>query len=141
MKKAISAGGVVVNINGEILIVNQKGYSWSLPKGHVHGEEDLLETAKREIHEESGINELVLHTYLGSFSRLAPDPDDDTQKEFKTLHFFLFTTDQLTLSPLDTDNPEARWIRRDEVDSYLRHPEDKEFFNDTVAPQLLSLAK
>lgn len=30
-----SAGGIVINKNGKILVVSQHGTSWSLPKGHL----------------------------------------------------------------------------------------------------------
>jgi len=35
MKETKSAGGVVINNHGRILVVSQKGTSWSLPKGHI----------------------------------------------------------------------------------------------------------
>ena len=59
MKKTKSAGGVVLNNKGEILIVNQHGNSWSLPKGHIEEGEEILEAAKRETYEESGIRNLI----------------------------------------------------------------------------------
>ena len=58
LKKTESAGGVVLNKKGEVLIVNQYGNSWSLPKGHIEEGEEILEAAKREIYEESGIKNL-----------------------------------------------------------------------------------
>ena len=48
-------GGVVLNINNQILIVNQNHDSWSLPKGHIDDGETKLEAAIREIYEETGI--------------------------------------------------------------------------------------
>lgn len=58
MKRTKSAGGVVLNKNEEILVVNQNGNSWSLPKGHIDEGEEVLEAAVREIYEESGISKL-----------------------------------------------------------------------------------
>src|SRR3989344_5541862 len=52
MKKTKSAGGVVVNEKGEVLIVNQNGDSWSLPKGHIDPGETAIEAARREIGDE-----------------------------------------------------------------------------------------
>ena len=54
MKHTQSAGGVVLNKKGEVLVVSQRGTSWSLPKGHIDKGEDALGAAKREIYEESG---------------------------------------------------------------------------------------
>ncbi|MBI4120361.1 MAG: NUDIX domain-containing protein [Parcubacteria group bacterium] len=55
LKHTKSAGGVVVNNDGQILVVSQKGTSWSLPKGHIDEREDVLTAAKREIHEEGQV--------------------------------------------------------------------------------------
>ena len=54
MKNTKSAGGVVKNQEGKILVVNQRGTSWSLPKGHIEEGEDSLTASRREIEEESG---------------------------------------------------------------------------------------
>ena len=52
MKKTESAGGVVKNKEGKILVVSQRGTSWSLPKGHIEQGEDALQASRREIQEE-----------------------------------------------------------------------------------------
>ena len=69
MKKTRSAGGVVTNAEGEVLVVSQRGTSWSLPKGHIDPGENALAAAKREIYEESGIRDLELIRELGSYER------------------------------------------------------------------------
>lgn len=124
IKKSISAGGVVLNQKGEVLVVSQKGTSWSLPKGHVEGNEDLITAAKREIEEESGVINLQFVKELGSYERTAlSDPT-----ELKTIHMFLFRTKQLDLKPIDPENPEARWVNKNEVTRWLTAEKDKEFF-------------
>ena len=129
MKKTISAGGVVLNTKNRVLVVNQHGTSWSLPKGHVDEEENLLEAAKREIWEESGIKQLKLVKELGSYQRHKLDLSGSEDKsELKTIHMFLFRTDQETLAPVDHENPEARWVAKDEVEDLLTHEKDKSFF-------------
>lgn len=129
-KITISAGGVVLSRNGKVLVVNQRGNSWSLPKGHLDEGEDLLTAAKREIYEESGVEKLKLIDSLGFYSRprIGKHGGDDPS-EMKTLHFFLFTTDQENLKPIDKDHPEARWVDVDRVADLLTHPLDKDFFN------------
>jgi len=59
MKKTESSGGIVES-DGLILVVNQFGTSWSLPKGHIERGENRIDAAKREICEESGIKNLKL---------------------------------------------------------------------------------
>ena len=132
-KNTFSAGGVVVNAQKEILVVNQKGVSWSLPKGHLEEDEDELTAAKREIHEKSGVIDLSLIRKLGQYSRykIGRDGEEDAQ-EYKTITFFLFHTKETQLNPIDPDNPEARWIAPQEVADLLTHPKDKAFFTDIL---------
>lgn len=129
----ISSGGVVVNSDGEILVVNQFGVSWSLPKGKVEQNEDILSAAKREIYEESGLSQLELVRTLGHFSRGGLTAQGD--RYYKTIHLFLFKTSQMKLSPVDPHNPQALWIKKDEVAPLLTHYKDKEFFL-SVLPEL-----
>ena len=65
VKETRSAGGVVINQSNRVLLVCQKGKSWSFPKGHIEAGEDCLSAAKREIWEESGIDELEFLKDLG----------------------------------------------------------------------------
>lgn len=124
-----SAGGVVVNREGRVLLVSQHGTSWSLPKGHLEEGETPLEAARREIYEESGVSRLEFVRPLGSYSRyrLGADGGED-RSELKTIHLFLFRTDATELAPLDADNPEARWVEPGSVAGLLTHAKDKEFF-------------
>jgi ADP-ribose pyrophosphatase YjhB (NUDIX family) len=124
-----SAGGVVLNPKGEVLVVNQNGNSWSLPKGHLDAGEDALSAARREIYEESGIQDLEFVTQLGSYERprISLKGGDDVS-EIKRITLFLFRTERVRLSPIDPANPEARWVKKEEVAKLLTHPKDKEFF-------------
>lgn len=129
MIKTRSAGGVVLNGGGRVLVVNQHGTSWSLPKGHVEEGEDALAAATREIYEEAGIRDLTLIRQLGSYRRfrLGRDGGED-ESELKTIVMFLFETSETELSPVDVENPEARWVDVEEVARLLTHPKDAEFF-------------
>jgi len=135
-KKTKSAGGIVLNSNNEVLVVNQNGNSWSLPKGHIDKGETALEAAKREIWEESGISQLELIKELGSYKRyrIGLDGSDDKSEE-KEIFMFLFKTKQMDLSPKDSDNPEARWVKKEDVVGLLTHRKDGEFFNGFLLEQ------
>ncbi len=137
-KETQSAGGVVLNRKGEVLIVSQHGTSWSLPKGHIEAGEEALVAAKREIEEESGLKNLNYIKTLGSYQRykISRDGGDD-KSERKTLHFFLFTTDEVALKPIDPENPEARWVVPEDVTKFLTHKEDRAFFERVAKEQNL----
>ncbi|HEY0378207.1 MAG TPA: NUDIX domain-containing protein [Pyrinomonadaceae bacterium] len=129
MKRTESAGGIVINREGLVLVVNQNGTSWSLPKGHIEDGEDKLSAARREIYEESGVTELSLVKELGSYQRhrIGVNGRED-QSELKVIHMFLFTSSQDELSPVDPQNPEARWVEKEKVVEFLTHQQDKDFF-------------
>lgn len=129
MKRTESAGGVVINRRGEILVVSQHGTSWSLPKGHIEEGEDPLAAALREIHEETGVTQLKLVRELPGYARykLSGTGGED-RSELKTIYMFVFTTDEEKLRPIDPENPEARWVDRTKVAELLTHPKDREFY-------------
>ena len=130
MKKTVSAGGVVVNSKGQVLVVSQNGDSWSLPKGHLDSGENAFEAARREILEEAGLRSLQLVRELGSYDRYRIGLNGlDDRSELKTIVMFLFRTAEQALKPLDPENPEARWVPVDQVSALLTHLKDKEFFN------------
>lgn len=129
MKRTESAGGVVLNARGQVLVVNQNHDSWSLPKGHLEPGETPQQAAEREIREETGVARLRLVRPLGSYERprLARGGGDDPS-ELKTIHLFLFLADDERLSLSDPRHPEARWVDPDEVASLLTHSADRSFF-------------
>lgn len=132
MPKRILAGGVVIGPQNKILVVNQHGDSWSLPKGCLEAGESEISAAKREIYEESGIKikNLELIKKLGSYKRyrIGKAGVGEDKTEFRIIHMYLFRTKQTSLSPLDPENPEAKWVEINQVSQLLTHPKDKEFF-------------
>lgn len=128
-KETKSAGGVVLNQKGEVLVVSQHGNSWSLPKGHIEIGEDALIAAKREIYEESGVTDLELVKELGTYQRYRISKlGTDDVSELKSITLFLFKTKQVSIKPVDPENPEGRWAEKDAVAELLTHPADKAFF-------------
>ena len=135
MKFTNTAGGIVLNKRGLVLVVNQNNNSWSLPKGGIEAGEDELAAAKREIYEESGIKEeeLIFVKELGRYERyrIALGGGDD-KSELKKIVMFLFKTEKEDLKPIDPVNPEAIWVEKNKVCEYLTHKKDKDFFLSVI---------
>ena len=138
MQQTFSAGGVVLSPRSEVLVVNQNGNSWSLPKGHIDNGETARQAAEREIREEAGV--AVEHLKdIGSYQRyrIGLDGQDD-QSEMKNIELFAFKTDQHELKPEDPTITDARWVKPDDVAKLLTHPKDKEYF-ESILPQIKEL--
>ncbi len=131
-KQRESAGGIIKGPDGRIVVVCQHGNSWSLPKGGMEEGETPLQAAEREIKEETGITQLELVQELGSYERRSIGKGgvgENLEREPSKRTFFLFTTTQHVLHPLDpsTEITEARYVTREEAVELLTHPKDKEF--------------
>ncbi|MBA3647927.1 MAG: NUDIX domain-containing protein [Chitinophagales bacterium] len=62
-KKITAAGGVVFNEEDKILMIFRRG-KWDLPKGKLEKGESIRETAKREVQEETAIENLTLQSQI-----------------------------------------------------------------------------
>ncbi len=108
-----SAGGVVVAVVGGVeyvALVRRKDGTWVLPKGHLDQGETLIQGAKREIQEETGLepSELEFERDLGAFAFNEFEP---SKHHLKINHFFLFRYREARLPPLRTDDMhmESTW--------------------------------
>lgn len=67
-----TAGGVIFRRNKEgkleILLIQDAKNRWTIPKGHVEPNEEPKQTAEREIREETGLQEMKVHNWLGKVS-------------------------------------------------------------------------
>lgn len=67
-----TAGGVIFRRNEkgglEILLIQDAKGRWTIPKGHVEQDEEPKQTAEREIREETGLQEMIVHNWLGKVS-------------------------------------------------------------------------
>lgn len=127
--KTQSAGGIVMNPQGQVLLVQEYGKYWGLPRGHVEPGESLQQTAVREIAEEAGITSLQYIAEAGAYERSTFDEDgSDNFREMKRMTFFMFYTDQIELKPQDQNITNARWVYPETAASYFIHPKDRKFY-------------
>jgi len=54
-----AGGGLVFNKNGDVLFIFRNG-KWDLPKGGIEREEEIADTAMREVEEETGVSGLKI---------------------------------------------------------------------------------
>lgn len=67
-----TAGGVIFRRGRdgklEILLIQDAKNRWTIPKGHVEPNEEPKQTAEREIREETGLQDMKVHNWLGKVS-------------------------------------------------------------------------
>ncbi len=69
-----TAGGIVFRKSKtnpqviEILLIQDSRNRWTIPKGHIEEGEKARQTAEREIREETGLQEMKIHDWLGKIN-------------------------------------------------------------------------
>jgi len=73
----VRRGGIIINDEGKVLIVEPKGhfggYKWTLPKGGIEGDETAEKAALREVLQETGYRCEVVSAVPGTFSQSGED--------------------------------------------------------------------
>ena len=110
--------------NTEILLIKHiNSGHWSFPKGHVEGNETEVETAIREIKEETAIDVMIDPTFRETVSYY---PKRDTQK---TVVYFIGKAKNYDYIPQDEEISEIRWVDIGYASNILTYENDKNIVN------------
>jgi 8-oxo-dGTP pyrophosphatase MutT (NUDIX family) len=124
--RATSAGGVVhrpVDHHREILLVHRRvPRLWALPKGTPDRGETIVETALREVREETGIA-VEAEDPLGDISYFFVR---DRTRFHKTVHFFLMRPVGGGIELHDHEFDEVRWFQIEEALQIMTHATERE---------------
>ena len=127
-----AAGGVVARrASAQILIAlarEKQRADYVLPKGHVEAGEQLEAAARREIMEETGLQELQLLESLGSAERL-----DFSRRAWKITHYFLYLTAETDGVPTDAAHHSGVWWFALQALPQLFWPEQQALLADNCA--------
>ena len=114
--------------NIEILLIKHVNSGhWSFPKGHVEGDETELETARREIKEETGLDVILDQTFRETVSY---SPKRDTQK---VVVYFLALARNYDYVPQEEEIAEIRWVDIIHATHMLTYENDKTIVNKARA--------
>lgn len=122
MKREFSAGGIVFNNQGQVLVTKHSvNKHWSFPKGLIDKGETTEEAAIREVREEGGVVAEILDKvgyskYIYIFNN---------EKIFKVVTYFLMKYVSGNLEDHDDEVEEAGWYAPDEAMQQLSYSQDK----------------
>ena len=121
-RRETSAGGVVVRRGaGEpryLLILDGHG-NWGFPKGHLKRGESPEDAARREIAEETGLDNLIPHAPIGLIDWFFPAKGRLIHKH---CHYFLYESREGAVRPqLDEGITECAWFVLAEANAKLEY--------------------
>lgn len=129
MKREFSAGGIVFNNQGMVLITqNSSNHYWGFPKGQIDQEEKPQEAALREVNEEAGVKAEIIQKIDDSkyvYTR-------DCEKIFKIVSIYLMK--YLSGDPInhDWEVSEAKWVKPEEALKILSFSSDKQLLKKAL---------
>jgi 8-oxo-dGTP pyrophosphatase MutT (NUDIX family) len=133
-----SAGGVVYRSNGQgvdVCMIKDSYGRWTFPKGHVEANETLEETARREIAEETGIDQTALHLqkelgeinywFISNYDRDTGKTGGKPVKIHKYVTYYLYDVPFDTeLTPQQGEVDDIAWIPLSEIDRHNEYEDN-----------------
>lgn len=126
MKREKSCGAIIVNDKQEILLLKQTKGHYSFPKGHVELGETEIETAIREVKEETNIDILIDESkrYVITY-QVGTDI-------IKDVVYFLAKPVSYKLIPQETEVVEILWVPITDVPKYLGFENIIKLWNEKI---------
>ena len=109
LKKEKSCGCVIVQNDKVLLILQQNDAYWGFPKGHVENGETEIQTAKREVKEEVGLDVKIDENKRYVTNYLVRDEID------KTSVFYIATPIGGKIQKQDSEVKEVKWCTFEEA--------------------------
>jgi 8-oxo-dGTP pyrophosphatase MutT (NUDIX family) len=131
------AGGVVLQSKTHnIAVITNDFGQYVLPKGGIELGETYEAAARREVAEETGLEDLILVRKLGILQR--PGHTSATSKNIdvvKRIHLFLFTTEGIEITPIKQDSLAGAWVAPRDLANILTWREELQFI-EQYCPEL-----
>ena len=131
MKKDFAFGVIVFyEENGKVyfLVLQQVQGHWSFPKGHAEEGESKLETALRELKEETGIDKVELISNNVMINEEYVIKKEGKEDIHKTVEFFIGETSEKNILIQENEIFDHKWITVDDDDS-LTYESSKRIIN------------
>lgn len=123
--KEKSCGAIIINDN-KVLLVKQTSNTINFPKGHVENNETEIETAIREVKEETNLDIKILpeYRYVNSYIM-----DNNVQKD---VIFFLAIPQSFNIVKQEKEISDIFWCDIDKVVNHLQFENQHELWNKVI---------
>ncbi|WP_223378575.1 NUDIX hydrolase [Schnuerera sp. xch1] len=130
MFEEVSAGGVVIFGNAILLLKKFNG-DWVLPKGRIEKDEDIRDTAIREVFEESGVKAEIIR-YIGMVHFTYKNIKGN-ETVYKTVHWYLMETNSMESVPQKREGfVEARFVHKDKVIKLVKYRDERKIIKKAL---------
>ncbi len=129
MKREFSAGGIVFNDKGQVLVTqHSQNKHWSFPKGLIDPGQTTEEAALREVKEEGGVvaeivKKIGYSKYVYTFER---------EKIFKVVTYFLMKYVSGNIKDHDWEVSDLGWYEPEKALKHLSFSQDKEILKKAL---------
>ena len=108
-----AAGGLVLNRKSEILLIHRRG-SWDMAKGKMEPGETKKQSARREVMEETGLQQVSLINKVETTYHIYRDKSD--RRVIKPSYWYLMSTTDMDLVPQsEEDIEQAIWAKSKDI--------------------------
>ncbi|MBI4035712.1 NUDIX domain-containing protein [Candidatus Daviesbacteria bacterium] len=130
MKREFSAGGIVFNDKGQVLVTqHSQNKHWSFPKGLLdHPEQTTEQSALREVKEEGGIEAEIIDKV--GYSKYIYSLNGE--KIFKIVTYFLMKYLSGNIADHDWEVSDIGWFAPEDALKQLSYSRDKELLKKAV---------
>ncbi len=129
MQEAVSSGIIPYRTTRgkrEYLVLKGRTGDWEFPKGSIEDEEELQQTALREIEEETGISEIrIINGFREDYSYVF---ESRGNKIHKTVHLFIGHSFQAS-AELSKEHSDYQWRTYEQARNTLTHDATKEILD------------
>lgn len=129
MKFEKSCGAIIIKRNSgkiETLLIQMLGGHWSYPKGHVEDNETEVETALREIKEETNLD-VIIDTRFREITTYSPKPG-----VIKDVIYFLAFAKTLDVKVQEEEVANYEWIDINDAIKLITFEEDRKIFKKAI---------
>ncbi len=123
--KEKSCGCIIIKDNEVLLVQHNKGH-WGFPKGHVENNETEMETAVREVKEETNVDVKIIDDKRYTMEYVTDKGRD------KEVVYFIANPISTEIKPQEEEIKNIKWVSFSEALEILSYKNTQDFFENIL---------